>query len=102
MGHFLCGTLAYPLLELAYKKHFFSNKTMMYIFSFFAMMGIAAIYELLEWLDYSIAKKTHAELFIGSLVDAWDPHADMLNCCIGIVVAMVFFLIINHPKRQSA
>ena len=76
----------------------------MYCFAFLAMTGIAGIYELLEWLDFFIAEKEHAELFLRDTINPWDPHADVLNCAIGSICASICFSVfnkktINTPKH---
>ena len=58
-------------------------------------------YELLEWLDFIIAEKKHAELFIGNKQDYWDPHADMLNCLIGSIVFTILFFIIRKKFQNT-
>lgn len=101
LGHFFCGTLVYPLLDVSKQRKLFSNQFIMFIFAIFAMMGVAAIYELFEWLDFIIAEKQHAELFIGNKLDHWDPHADMLNCLVGsIFFSILFFLKYKNTKHS--
>ena len=95
LGHFLCGTLIFVLLEVSAKKKFFTNLKVRFVFCFFSTAGVAAIYELLEWLDFAIAEKNHSEQFIGNTLDFWDPHADMLMCCIGALFAMISFAVFN-------
>ena len=98
MGHFFCGTLTYVILDVTIKKQIFTNNILMYCFAFLAMTGIAGIYELLEWLDFIIAEKEHAELFLGDTINPWDPHADVLNCVIGSICAMICFIIFNRKR----
>ncbi|MBR7106855.1 MAG: DUF2238 domain-containing protein [Lentisphaeria bacterium] len=99
-GHLFCGALSYAILDVSVKKRIFSNKIMMYVFVFSAIVGIAGIYELLEWLDFIIAEKQHSELFLGNLVNPWDPHADMLNCCIGSILSMLGFAIVERKNLK--
>ena len=99
-GHFFCGALIYPILDISSGKKIFANNFIMFLFSFLALMGIAGIYELVEWLDFIIAEKKHAELFIGNL-DYWDPHADMLNCLCGAVIFGIIFYLGNVKNRNQ-
>lgn len=100
LGHLFCGLLAYPFLEFIITKKIIANRYIACLFAVLCLMGIAALYELIEWLDFIIAEIRFAELFVATQGDYWDAQADMLMCFIGTIISIfVFwcnFVKINH------
>ena len=105
-GHFVCGLQAYPLIEFIVERKIVNSLFAAFLFSILATEGIAAIYELIEWLDVIIAEKRFGEIYLGVQGDQWDAQADMLNCLAGSLVACTIFtgkkIIIERKKKAQS
>ena len=92
LGHFFCGLLTYPIFEFIKEKKIAYSSIWAFIFSAMGVMGIAALYELFEWLDFIIAEVRFGEIFLGTQGDPWDAQADMFMCLLGCISSGIIFL----------
>ena len=92
LGHFFCGLLTYPIFEFIKERKIACSSIWAFIFSAMGVMGIAALYELFEWLDFIIAEVRFGEIFLGTQGDPWDAQADMFMCLLGCISSGIIFL----------
>ena len=92
LGHFFCGLLTYPVFEFIRERKIVYSTLWAFVLSAMGIMGIAALYELFEWLDFIIAEIRFGEIFLGTQGDPWDAQADMFMCLLGSVFSGIIFL----------
>ncbi|MGF1711884.1 DUF2238 domain-containing protein [Vibrio kagoshimensis] len=99
VAHFSIGLYAYPLAEfLMRKKH--CKPTVAVLFSLFAIMSVAAGYEIIEWWYAAIAGGDEGIAFLGSQGDIWDAQKDMLCDTSGALVSLVLLKVQGRIKEQ--
>ncbi|MDF5394198.1 DUF2238 domain-containing protein, partial [Vibrio parahaemolyticus] len=87
VAHFSIGLYAYPIAEyLINKKRF--NKAFSCWFALFAIMSLAAGYEIIEWWYAELAGGDEGIAFLGSQGDIWDAQKDMLCDTVGAVLSL--------------
>ncbi|EGB14038.1 Uncharacterized conserved protein UCP020606 [Pseudodesulfovibrio mercurii] len=90
VGHFSIGFYAFPIAELLIRKNL-ARPVVAYLFGLFAIMALAAGYEIIEWW-YAVTAGGEAGIeFLGSQGDIWDAQSDMLCDTLGAVTALVLF-----------
>lgn len=92
VAHFSIGLYAFPIAEYLYKNGH-SNKLLSALFGLFAMMSVAAGYEIIEWWYAAIAGGDEGIAFLGSQGDSWDAQKDMLCDTLGAIVSLIVFAI---------
>lgn len=87
VAHFSIGLYAYPIAEylIRYKK---VNFAMAASYALFAIMALAAGYEIIEWWYAEIAGGDQGIAFLGSQGDIWDAQKDMLMDTLGAITAI--------------
>ncbi|CAM2796775.1 DUF2238 domain-containing protein [Vibrio mytili] len=88
IAHFAIGLYAYPIAEylIRYKK---VSVTFSCWFALFAIMSLAAGYEIIEWGYAEIAGGDEGIAFLGSQGDIWDAQKDMLCDTAGAVISLL-------------
>ncbi len=89
LGHFFCGLLTFPLFEVMTCRKITATVKSSFVLSAMSIMGVAALYELFEWLDFLIAEARFGEIILGSQGDRWDAQADMFMCLLGCIFSGV-------------
>jgi len=102
MAHFTVGFYAFPIAELLVMKNLVRNRWVAYLFGIFAIMGVAAIYEVFEWLYAIMSDPAAGIAVLGSQGDIWDAQKDMLADTLGAVCAMIGFAIARGKKLVAA
>lgn len=100
-GHFMFGTLTYPLLNLSYQKSRHSANTCSAIYQISLILALGALYELWECLCI-VATETQTGLtYVGAQGDIWDAQYDLTACLLGSICATIAYFIANrkHNKR---
>jgi len=98
VGHFIVGFYAYPMAEWLLKKKF-CGTVLAITFSFFFIVSMATIYELIEW-QYAVIEGGEAGVeFLGSQGDEWDAQKDMMADMMGAFVILFLYLFIR-PDRE--
>ncbi|MDN3680668.1 DUF2238 domain-containing protein [Vibrio tapetis subsp. quintayensis] len=90
VAHFSIGFYAYPIAEYLYRKGH-CNAVLASMFGLFALMSVAASYEIIEWWYAELAGGDEGIAFLGSQGDIWDAQKDMLCDTLGAVSALVLF-----------
>lgn len=90
LGHFSIGFYAYPIAEYLRRKRL-AELPVIYFFSLFAIMALAAGYEIIEWQYAVIAGGDAGTEFLGSQGDIWDAQKDMLADTLGALTSLFIF-----------
>lgn len=98
-AHFSVGFYAYPIIEFIKDKKISASTLFAYLFAIFAIMSVAAAYEIIEWWFAVIFGGDNGMLFLGSQGDIWDAQKDILCDTMGAVMAVVLFHLFGKSKR---
>jgi len=91
IGHFSVGFYAFAIAEWLTRRHQCGTGLAL-LFALFAIMSVAAGYEIIEWW-YAVAEGGDAgAAFLGSQGDEWDAQKDMLADTLGAVFSLGLFL----------
>ncbi|WED24394.1 DUF2238 domain-containing protein [Vibrio sp. JC009] len=90
VAHFSIGFYAYPIAEYLYRNNY-CNKLISALFGLFALMSVAAGYEIIEWWYAELAGGDEGIAFLGSQGDIWDAQKDMLCDTLGALSSLVLF-----------
>lgn len=90
VAHFSIGFYAYPIAEYLYRKGH-CNAVLASMFGLFALMSVAASYEIIEWWYAELAGGDEGIAFLGSQGDIWDAQKDMLCDTLGAITALALF-----------
>ncbi|AUI88186.1 hypothetical protein BS333_17665 [Vibrio azureus] len=88
VAHFSIGLYAYPIAEYLIRQKKLSM-TFSTLFALFAIMSLAASYEIIEWWYAALAGGDEGIAFLGSQGDVWDAQKDMLCDTLGAVTALL-------------
>lgn len=99
VAHFSIGLYAYPVAEylVRKKKLGFGIATS---YSLFAIMALAAGYEIIEWWYAALAGGDEGIAFLGSQGDIWDAQKDMLMDTLGAISSLIL-LTVQHRVFSS-
>ncbi len=76
--HFLVGTFAFPALEYLDGKKMIRSRAAAALLVILGIFGVAAVFELVEWIYAELAEPEAGLAFLGSQGDIWDAQKDML------------------------
>ena len=103
VGHFMVGWWAYAIAELMWKNRWIERPAPVALFALFAIMAVAASYEIAEWLYAAgSASAERGLLFLGSQGDIWDAQRDMLADTLGALFALALFFVDGSRRRRPA
>ncbi|WP_341662690.1 DUF2238 domain-containing protein [Vibrio sp.] len=103
VAHFSIGLYAYPIAEYLIRRQLMTTKLAV-CFALFAIMFLAAGYEIVEWWYAAIAGGDEGIAFLGSQGDIWDAQKDMLMDTLGALTSLTLLMIqlrvdsSNHAK----
>lgn len=98
VAHFSIGLYAFPIAEYVYHTRVM-NKLPAMMFALFAIMSLAAAYEIIEWWYAALAGGDEGIAFLGSQGDIWDAQKDMLCDTLGAITALSLFWL-TSPTRD--
>ena len=101
IGHYAIGFYAYPIAEFLTRRQL-ARPVVVYLFSLFAIMALAAGYEIIEWWYAVTAGGAAGIEFLGSQGDIWDAQKDMLSDTLGAISVLVLFGAVWWRKRERA
>ncbi len=101
IGHFTAGFFAFAVAELIYGHRLVRNKVMVFLFSLFAIMSVAAAYEIFEWQFAMMADPTAGAAVLGSQGDEWDAQKDMLLDTLGALFSLGLFFLVERARRRE-
>lgn len=99
IGHYSIGFYAYPIAELLTRKRWAATPVV-YLFSLFAIMALAAGYEIIEWWYAVLAGGDAGIEFLGSQGDIWDAQTDMLCDTLGAVTVLALFWLLRDRAEE--
>ena len=92
IGHLFVGFFAYPIAEFTQRKKYIKHTPTLLLFALFAIVTIAAFYEIIEWIFAIIFDATSTGgLFLGSQGDIWDAQKDILLDTLGAIFSLALF-----------
>ncbi len=97
-GHFFIGFFAFPIAEFLHREKFIQNKIVLWLFALFAIMSLAATYELIEWWFVVTFGGDAGASFLGSQGDIWDAQKDILMDTLGAIGSLLLFAIGSRKK----
>jgi putative membrane protein len=98
VAHMTVGFYAFGIAEVLYLRGLVKNKIMAWTYALFAIMALAAAYELFEWI-YAVSSDPSAGIAIlGSQGDIWDAQKDMLMDTIGAIIGVILFAVKRERK----
>lgn len=101
--HFLVGTFAFAALEFFDRHRLIRSRVLSAALTVLAIFGVAAIFELIEWIYAELANPDAGAAFLGSQGDIWDAQKDMLADGMGAITATVIYALLRwRPKRKDA
>ncbi|MEZ8106016.1 DUF2238 domain-containing protein [Vibrio cortegadensis] len=92
IAHFSIGFYAYPIAEYLIRKKL-CQPILAGLFGLFAMMAVAAGYEIIEWWYAALAGGEEGIAFLGSQGDIWDAQKDMLCDTSGALLSLILMVI---------
>jgi putative membrane protein len=99
VAHMTVGFYAFGIVELMWMKKVSERKWFLITYALFAIISLAALYELFEW-QYAILGDPEAGLAVlGSQGDIWDAQKDMLMDTIGAIAALMIYWIREKFRR---
>lgn len=92
VAHMSVGLYSLGIAELLYVRGLVKSKTLAWSYGLFAIMAIAAAYEIFEWQYAIMADPSAGIAILGSQGDIWDAQKDMLMDTIGGVIGALVFI----------
>lgn len=91
VAHYSIGLYAYPIAEYLIRKNLASTGIAIF-FALFAIMSLAAGYEIIEWWYAALAGGDEGIAFLGSQGDVWDAQKDMMMDTLGALTSLVLLV----------
>ena len=92
VAHYSIGLYAYPIAEYMIRKNL-ANAGIAIFFALFAIMSLAAGYEIIEWWYAALPGGDEGIAFLGSQGDVWDAQKDMMMDTLGALTSLVLLVI---------
>ena len=100
LGHFSIGLYAYPIAEFLTRKRL-AGRPLTLLFALFAIMSLAAGYEIVEWWYAALEGGDAGVEFLGSQGDSWDAQQDMLADTLGAIASLILFTIVTKAEKKT-
>ncbi|MEE4241186.1 MAG: DUF2238 domain-containing protein [Desulfopila sp.] len=98
IAHFTVGFYAFAIAEWLTVKKLSNSRVVTYLFALFAIMSLAATYEVMEW-QFAILGDPDAGIeVLGSQGDIWDAQKDIVADTLGAIFALVLFHVLRGRK----
>lgn len=98
VAHFSVGFYAYALLEFAETRRLSTRRAFSVVFAIAAILAVAALFEIVEWLYAVAADPVAGAEFLGSQGDLWDAQKDMLADGLGALVAVGLYHLASRKQ----
>lgn len=102
IAHFSVGFYAYAIAEWLWAKRLVANRWLLFTYPVFAIMAVAAAYEIIEWSYAAQYGGAQAANYLGSQGDIWDAQRDMFADTLGALLATMFFFWMRGGARLRA
>ena len=103
-AHFSVGFYAFAIIELLDNYKVIRVTAVRYLFPLFAIMALAAAYEVFEWWYAVLSDPAAGIAVLGSQGDIWDAQKDILCDTSGAVVALILYAFLRekiYPKPSE-
>ena len=100
VAHFAVGLGGIAIAELLWMRRWVSTCQAAALFSIMAMLAIAGLWEIVEWLYAEIDGGEAGQAFLGSQGDIWDAQKDMLLDTLGATLAAGIFLLQQRTQLR--
>ncbi len=100
IGHYSIGFYAFPVAELLARRRLAGAWTATF-FALFAIMALAAGYEIIEWWYAALEGGEAGIEFLGSQGDVWDAQKDMLMDTLGALSSLALFHLLRPDRREA-
>ena len=98
VGHFFQGLVpALAIREILIRGNYIAKGKMLIFLVLFTVLGISAMYELLEWFS-ALVLGQGADEFLGTQGDPWDTQSDMFFAFIGATTSLVGFSVLHDRQ----
>lgn len=101
VAHFSVGFYAYAILEFIESRQLSRNRAFSLVFALAAILAVAALFEIVEWLYAAAADPQAGAEFLGSQGDLWDAQKDMLADGLGAVFAGTVYHLAHRRRRPE-
>lgn len=98
VAHFSVGFYAFLIAEWVWERKLITNRFLLFTYPVFAIVSVAVLYELIEWVYAATANPEAGIAYLGSQGDIWDAQKDMLADTLGALLAMGLFFWLRKPK----
>ncbi|WP_051261785.1 DUF2238 domain-containing protein [Desulfovibrio inopinatus] len=100
IGHFAVGLYAFAITEWLLRCRL-AHKTVAYLFGLFAIMAVAAGYEIIEWWYAALEGGDAGIAFLGSQGDIWDAQKDMFADTLGALFSLALYAVLSSKKAKT-
>ena len=100
VAQFAVGLGGIAIAELLWMRRWVSSCWAAALFSIMAMLAIAGLWEIVEWLYAEIDGGEAGQAFLGSQGDIWDAQKDMLLDTLGATLAAGIFLLQQRTQLR--
>ena len=101
LAHFTVGFYAFGIMELIESRRLSQNRMFSALFALALILGVAGLFEIVEWLYAVSADPVAGAEFLGSQGDIWDAQKDMLADGLGAVAACALYLGVYRGRFPS-
>ena len=91
LAHFSVGFFAFGILEFIEGRRLSTHRAFSLLFAISAILAVAALFEIFEWLYAVAADPVAGAEFLGSQGDIWDAQKDMLADGLGAILAALAY-----------
>ena len=88
---------ALAIREILIRGNYIAKGKMLIFLVLFTVLGISAMYELLEWFS-ALVLGQGADEFLGTQGDPWDTQSDMFFAFIGATTSLVGFSVLHDRQ----
>ena len=99
--HFLVGTFAFPAMEYLDHYKMIRSRVVSAFFVCLGIFGVAALFELVEWIYAELAAPDAGIAFLGSQGDIWDAQKDMLADGLGGILTILLYALLRWRKSRN-
>src|SRR5205085_3054483 len=96
VAHATVGFYSFAIAEFIHTRGLVKNKWMAVLFGVFAIMAVAAAYEIFEWQYAVLGDPAAGIAVLGSQGDIWDAQKDMLCDTTGAIFAAILYLALRR------
>ena len=101
LAHFSVGFFAFGIMEFIESRRLSHHRAFSLLFALSAILAVAALFEILEWLYATAADPVAGAEFLGSQGDIWDAQKDMLADGLGAIFASAAYLATYRHRLPS-